>query len=333
MQANGQFAMLGALLSLISAAAFGLNNALLRRGVIGGTVLQAMAITVPAGVPLFALGCLLFGAAGAVVDLTVEAWVWYTATGITHFIVGRYANYRATKVLGAAQSGPIIQLSLIVSVFLALALLGEKLTILQAIGIVLVFFGPLIILRQRTGRQVVRTRAGQTINYLEGYFWGVVCALGFGTSPILIRYGLGSGGVTESLAGGLASYTAATLVYGALVIAVPTNRADVWRMKSEDARWFGAAGVLVFISQILLFMALSLAPVAVVTAIQRTALVFRVLFSWLINRDHEVLGPSVMVGIALSVVGVCLVTIDIGMIDSLIPLPDWLVGLAGLGWP
>jgi drug/metabolite transporter (DMT)-like permease len=325
--------MLGALLSLISAAAFGLNNALLRRGVLGGSVLQAMAITVPAGVPLFALGCLLFGATGAVAGLTATAWGWYTAAGITHFIVGRYANYRATKVLGAAQAGPVIQLSLIISVFLALALLGEKLTVLQAVGIVLVFVGPLIVLRQRAGNRVVRTRAGQTINYVEGYFWGFVCALGFGSSPILIRFGLGSGGVIESLAGGFASYTAAALVFGAIVMAVPANRADVWRMKSEDARWFCAAGFLVFISQILLFMALSLAPVAVVTAVQRTALVFRVLFSWMINRDHEVIGPSVLTGVALSAAGVGLVTIDVDLIDNVVPLPAWFDRLPNLGWP
>jgi drug/metabolite transporter (DMT)-like permease len=236
-------------------------------------------------------------------------------------------------VLGAAQAGPVIQLSLIISVFLALALLGEKLTVLQAVGIVLVFVGPLIVLRQRAGNRVVRTRAGQTINYVEGYFWGFVCALGFGSSPILIRFGLGSGGVIESLAGGFASYTAAALVFGAIVMAVPANRADVWRMKSEDARWFCAAGCLVFISQILLFMALSLAPVAVVTAVQRTALVFRVLFSWMINRDHEVIGPSVLTGVALSAAGVGLVTIDVDLIDNVVPLPAWFDRLPNLGWP
>ena len=50
--------MLGATLALLSAIAFGMNNAAARRGVITGSVLQGLAVTVPIGVPLFALLCL-----------------------------------------------------------------------------------------------------------------------------------------------------------------------------------------------------------------------------------------------------------------------------------
>ena len=53
--------MFGALLSLASAAFFGLNNATIRRGVIKGSVLQAMVITVPFGVPVFAVIAFFMG--------------------------------------------------------------------------------------------------------------------------------------------------------------------------------------------------------------------------------------------------------------------------------
>jgi len=53
--------MLGALLAFISAATFGFNNASVRRGVITGTVAQAIAITVPLGLPLFVIPLLLAG--------------------------------------------------------------------------------------------------------------------------------------------------------------------------------------------------------------------------------------------------------------------------------
>ena len=80
--------MTGALLALLSAASFGLNNAMFRRGVLSGSVLQALAITVPLGVPLFALGCLGFGAFGALSGLAPASWAWMSTAGVIHFVVG-----------------------------------------------------------------------------------------------------------------------------------------------------------------------------------------------------------------------------------------------------
>ena len=46
------------------------------------------------------------------------------ATGFLHFICGRYCNYRL-RLLGANLSGPVVQLSLVVSLFLAITALQE----------------------------------------------------------------------------------------------------------------------------------------------------------------------------------------------------------------
>lgn len=325
--------MLGALLSLLSAATFGLNVAALRRGVLVGSVLQALAITVPAGVPLFALGCLALGGFGAFFGLSMEAWFWFSLAGIVHFIVGRYGNYRATQMLGAAQSGPITQVSLLVSLFLAIVFLGEHLTVLRMLGVILLLLGPMVILRSAKAKGEVRTRAGQKLNYVGGYFWALICALGFGSSPLFIRFGLGDGGVVESIAGGLASYIAATVVIVLVIVAIPGNLRHVASLDRRTASWFTAAGILVFISQMMLYAALALAPVSVVAAVQRTSLVFRVIFSWMLNRDHEVLGWSVLTGIALSVLGVMAVTIDVDMLLELVPLSAETADILRFTWP
>ena len=325
--------MLGALLSLLSAATFGLNIASMRRGVVTGSVLQAMAITVPAGVPLFALGCLAFGAFGALFGMSAETLGWFAVAGVVQFIIGRYSNYRATRVLGAAQSAPIQQVALIVSLALAIVFLGERLTTLKIVGIVLILAGPLVIVRSAARKSEVRTRAGQKLNYVEGYFWGLVCAVAFGASPLLIKFGLeGGGGVRAGIAGGLVSYCTATVVF-ALIILLPANIVQLKSLDRRNAVWFAAAGILVFVSQMLSYMALALTTLSVVATIQRTAVVFRVIFSWLINRDHEVLGVSVIVGIAVSVLGVMAVTIDIDLLLDLVPLPAAIADNLRLAWP
>ena len=87
--------MLGGFLALLSAAAFALNNAAARRGVLSGTVLQAMAISVPFGVPFFLGGLLFFGSLDDLRGFSWRAIGWLAAAGVIHFILGRYANYRA----------------------------------------------------------------------------------------------------------------------------------------------------------------------------------------------------------------------------------------------
>ncbi len=328
--------MTGALLALLSAASFGLNNAMFRRGVLSGSVLQALSITVPLGVPLFALACLIFGAFGALAGLPLASWAWMSAAGITHFVIGRYGNYRATRAMGAALSSPIQQLSVLVALTHAFLFLGEYLTPLRAAGIVLVLFGPAIILRRRAKPSSPGQAPVFVVKYAEGYAWGLVCALAYGTSPLFVRLGLEaslqSHGIGNSIAGGLISYFAASLVIG-LILLLPGNIAHLRKLEPTAARWFTASGVFVFISQLFRYMALALAPISVVQPVQRTSVVFRVIFAWGLNRDHEVLDLPVLIGIGISLVGVLALTISTELVLALVPLPDAVAAIARLTWP
>lgn len=324
--------MLGAFLALLSAATFAMNITALRRGVLGGSVVQAIAVTNALGVPLLALICLIFGAFGEYSAMSVGAFAWFGLAGIVHFVLGRYANYRATRALGATQSGPIQQIGLLISLSLALIFLGESLTPLRAFGIFLILLGPALILRQRVKQGEVKTRSGIRLNYFEGYFWGLVCATCFGTSPLLITYGLEDGGLLRGIAGGLVSYgAAASLVL--LLMAFREVRSDVFSINWNSVKWFSATGLFVGLSQLFVFMALSIAPVSVVQPIQRTTLMFRVVFSWVINRDHEVFGLAVLIAIGLSMLGVLAVTISSETLIGLIPLPEWIAEIAAMKWP
>jgi TRAP-type C4-dicarboxylate transport system substrate-binding protein len=79
--------------------------------------------------------------------------------------------------------------------------------------------------------------------------------------------------------------------------------------------------------------ALSLAPVTVVQPIQRTALLFRVGFSWMINREHEIIGLSVLIAVGLSMIGVLAVTIDSETLVALVPMPTGLAEVLQWRWP
>jgi len=324
--------MPGALLALLSAAIFGLTSAALRRGVLKGSVLQGLVVTVPLGVPMFAVALGALGAVGALTGLSLSAWMWMCLAGVIHFVLGRYGNFRATRALGSAQSAPMQQITALVSLALALIFLDEQLTPLSALGVVLVIAGPAIVLWQRFARGAVKTGSGIQLDYLEGYVWGAVCAVSWGVSPLLIRYGLEGGGVIESIAAGFVSYLAATVVILAMLV-LPGKLAHVRGLDARSAGWFATSGALTVFSQMFRYMALAVAPVSIVAPILQTTVIFRLVFGWLINRSHEVFGASVVLGVVLSTLGVLALTVSVDVVIENVPLPEWLAEFARMRWP
>ena len=219
--------MLGGFFALCSAATFAFNNASVRRGVLTGTVVQAMAITLPIGVPISFLIVLLTGSFGVMFGFSPKALLALSASGIMHFVWGRYCNYRATRAIGTNLVAPIQQVNLILTLCLAIWLLGEELTPLRIVGIALVLLGPA--LTNRGGEKPASDRevspekitaidaekpAAFKPKYAEGYFFSLLSATGYGLSPILVRIGLENKGLSVSIAGNFVASLAATAVMG-----------------------------------------------------------------------------------------------------------------------
>jgi uncharacterized membrane protein len=278
-----------------------------------------MAITVPLGMPLFALACLPFGGFQSIAELSLPGWAWMALAGVVHFVIGRYGNYRATHALGATLSSPIQQLSVPIALVLALIFLDEVMTPLRLAGFLLVMAGPLVAVRNHNGPQPDPDRPGFQPRYADGILWGAVSALAYGSSPLFIMMGLGAdGGLVDSLAGGFISYSAATIVIIVLIL-FAGGRVFMRQLDHTAGKWFLVSGILVFLSQMFRYMALAVAPVSVVVPIQRLSVVFRVIFSWIFNRDHEVFGFAVLLGIAMSLVGAVALTLSTDIVASLLP--------------
>jgi drug/metabolite transporter (DMT)-like permease len=314
--------MFGALLAFASAAFFGMNNAAVRRGVIKSTVLQGMAITVPLGVPIFVVFAALFGGFAALADWEVNSWLWMALAGVVHFVIGRYGNYRATQALGATLSTPIQQLSILVALLLSFVFLDETINTVNLFGIALVVVGPIVVLRQRKGSTVnTRAHSGFVPDYLPGFGWGFICALGYGASPLLISLGLGSAGtLSDSVAGVLVSYVAASIVVIALV-GMAGGVTYMRTMHRGSGKWFAISAALVALSQVLRYMALAVAPISVVVPVQRLSVVFRIIFNAMLNRDHEIIDRWVIMSIFLAFIGVLALSMNTLVLLNLLHLP------------
>ena len=262
--------------------------------------------------------------------------------GVLHFVWGRYCNYRATKALGTNLVAPVQQVNLIITLLLAIWLLGEELTALKILGIALVLLGPSITMRERPAEPTVSDEKITAIDaekpaafqpkYGEGITFSLLSALGYGLSPILVRVGLEEKGIGASFAGGLIAYSAATAVM-VLVLLWPGQWRHALSVSRESAKWFTLSGFLVCLSQMFLYMAMSVAPVTVVSPINRTSIVFRLYFSRWLNPQHEVFGGNVIAGTIVSLAGAVALSLSTEAVQGLVPLPEAVVALLNWHWP
>src|SRR6516165_3311740 len=153
-------------------------------------------------------------------------------------------------------------------------------------------------------------------------------ATGYGLSPILVRIGLEGKGLAVSVAGNLVASLAAVVA----VFLLPRLR-HALAVGREPAKWFTLSGILVAISQLFLYMAMSIAPVTVVSPINRLSILFRLYFSRLLNPKHEVFGGKVVLGTVVSLAGAVVLSLSVDQLQAWLPLSEPARGVLRWHWP
>jgi drug/metabolite transporter (DMT)-like permease len=327
--------MLGAILAVLSAATFAFNNAAARRGVITGSPIQGMAITIPVGLLGFVPIALVTGLLARVPHLAPRSIGWMAGVGLLHFLIGRYCNYRANQAAGVNLTAPVVQLQVFVSVVLAVIILGEPCTVLQLAGGIVMLAGALLTQRQpmKPKKPSAKTAvaADQAFGQASaapvfvphraaGYTFASLAALAYGTSPIMARTALAHTDPLAGIFGGVVSYGAATAAMLIFLVS-PRLRRNLRGVHRESLRWFIYSGVFVAIAQGLFYSALAIAPIMLVAPLMQLSLIFRFGFANTLTPHHELFGWHVAIGSALSILGACLVSIDTGVILHALHLP------------
>ena len=324
--------MLGVLYAALGAFTFALNNVAMRRGVVTGSVLQGMAVTVPIGGLSFLVMTLAFGELDQLVALPMVALAWLAGQGIVHFVLGRYCNYKSNQLMGVNLAAPVVQLQVPFAMMLAVAVLHEEFTVLQVIGSVLMLGGSFVTQTRSSKRRNKASPASPPAmpvaglsserapaapgpnsesafrpRVFSGYLFGLGAAICYGSSPLMARQAFLDAPGAGSAAAGCLAYAAATLFF-ALILLKPGSWSDIRRMSRENLPWFLSSAVLVAISQAFVYASLAVAPLMVVTPILQLSLVFRLFLSQCINRDYEVMNAAVLIGAFTAVLGSILVS-------------------------
>jgi drug/metabolite transporter (DMT)-like permease len=324
--------MLGIGFAILAAAGFGFNTASIRRGVLSASSSQGLYYTVLLALPLFFLAALISGQLFEYDAFSTRDIIVLNIAGVVHIFIGRYCNIRAIDAIGANRAGPLVGMSTLVSVIVAVLFLSEEMTWIKVGGILLMMAGPTLVVRgnrkeDRAKRNAPvpvaitpQTSTTETfspstltttgaekklppmpvVRMREGYFWGVMAAAAWGVGPVLMRSGMGDSGL--GILGGMTAYFApsALLILGFFI---PGVFRQTMSIDPSAQKWFLLSTANSFTANVFRFMALSLAPVSVVIPLVRTGVIFAIFFNLAINRRTESFDPMVIVGILVSVAG------------------------------
>src|SRR6478752_5329191 len=186
-----------------------------------------MALTVPIGGLSFLVLTIVFGELHHLLLFPMAALAWLACHGVVHFVFGRYCNYKSNQLMGVNLTAPVVQLQVPFVMLLAVVLMHEKFTALQAIGSALMLGGSFIT-QSKTGSGK-RTALAATLD-------PSVCLRAELRAPEPKAAFLRAPGIGTA-AGVCVAYAVATLFF-LLILLKPGAPSDIGSMKRENLPWF-----------------------------------------------------------------------------------------------
>lgn len=287
------------------------NSIVVRRGVLRVSVNYITTLSVLSGPIFFFLLALLAGEVLQIAGFTWKVSLFFAIAGIIHFALGRTFGYRSTKLLGANRSTAIVGMYAVVSVILAIIVLGEKLTPFTIAGAILSIMGPLIIVfKEGQASGSAEAKINPNVNSLDrktlyiGVLYGLCAAVLWGSSPIFIKLALDNGGT--AIAGNFISYSAASIVVCASLFN-KKDRQEILRGDWPSLKIAIMSSLSANVAQLARYLAFNYGSVIVVSIVSRTIPVWTIALSYIFNRKIESFSRWVFIGNGLLILGTVLV--------------------------
>jgi len=283
-------------LSLAAALLWGVSPTFTKRGIVsGGTSLQGSLVVVGVGVVCYLGATVATDGLAGLVRLSPTTYAVFLASGA----LGSFAwlaYLTGVDRVGASVSEAGFNVHPLVATVVAFVVLGERLSSLTALGIVVI----------AAGLGVVATSNGGDRGGWRPYelVFPLSAAGAYAVSNVVRRFGLTRTPVTtlEAITINVVATFVALLVY-----AVLTRERDL-APSAEPFRNFAASGLVSAVAFLLLFEAFARGSVAVVSAIAGLSPVFATVVAALFLADVERVTRGVVAGVVLVFAGVVLIT-------------------------
>lgn len=296
--------MIGVVLGLATGALFATGSVLARVGQRHRPLDDGLLMTILVNV-------LVLG--GVALTVTPPLWsaagvVGLAVGGVLGSLMGRFANLRAVRLVGATRSSAFMTGSPVVAALAGWLLLGEDVALLDAVGGLIVIAGLLTLVRARaiptSMLEGVAIPADPTTKRL-GFVFASAAPVFFGLGFVVKKWGLlrYDDTVLGALIGSIAAFT--------VVVSLDTFGGRIARRFRENFRqipwWFVAAGVAMSGALLTQFAAFSYMEAWLVGVLQSTQGIFAMMLGWVFIRAEERIDAWVAASVFLVAAGVTLI--------------------------
>lgn len=281
---------LGPILALIGASFFALNNLASRRAVLRVKDTSAgAAVSVFISLPVLFLALVVTGKVDDIFRFPWHGYLWLLGAGVIHQFLGRSLNFISVRLVGANISGVLRRSSPLMAVTLGVVVLGEVLTGKSLLGILLIVTGVVFL-----GWTPWQSNSKTSFAKLgaKGILTGVGAGLCYGVSPLMIKMALNS--FSSPIAAVFISFVGAAVVYA--LSHVKREKKELLLTMDQRTFWmFSLAGLLVVFAQLSRFLALSMAPISVISPLFDVNPLLIIPLSYLFNRKLEIFSKSIII--------------------------------------
>lgn len=331
---------MGVLLALLGAFAFALMNVFARNGVRQSDGDTGVFTTMLVNVAVYVVLLTAVLTTGGVLRLEAGAVAWFVLAGLSATLLGRHTLFGAIRRIGAARGAALKNATPLVTVGIAILVLGERLTPPAALGIALIVGGLGLLISEalRTGDPETprtdavavaleseavaeagwwdrtRSMADRTMSAIRvperrqvvlGVGLGVLSALSFGAGHAFRKLGMEI--LPNALVGATIGSVTALAAY--LAVAGMRGRAGTELRDALSTRrpWIWAAGLAGTVGQLSFFAALAVAPVSHVSAVSGSEIVLTVFLAAVVVRRPEAITAGVVLPAVLVFAGTALI--------------------------
>jgi uncharacterized membrane protein len=235
----------------------------------------------------------LVAATGGPGPVTATALVFFVLAGLVGTVAGRLLRFLAIERVGASIAAAVVNLNPLIATLLAIALLGEHVTVPVVTGTIVITLGTVLL---STGGQ----RLGFRPRLLLFPLASATC---FGMVSILRKIGLSGAGPIIGMA---LNVTTAAVAFAAFMLASGQRGGLICR--GRPLAYFVGAGLMENTAVFLNIVALGMGTVTVVTPLYGTSPIFTLLLSFFFLRGVERLTLRLIGGTVLIVAGIYLLT-------------------------
>lgn len=238
----------------------------------------------------------IVGSQNTIGDLTLRTMVFLCLSGIATG-ASWLCYFRALQIGDINKVTPIDKSSVVLTMILAFVLLGEEISVLKFISMILIGGGTLLMIQKKENNSGLQKEGKESHAWL---FYAIGSAVFASLTAILGKIGIEN--VESNL--GTAIRTAVVLVMAWIVVFVSKKQNTIKEIDRKSWIFLILSGFATGGSWLCYYRALQTGPASVVVPIDKLSILVTVAFSYVVF--HEKLSRKAAIGLALIVVGTLL---------------------------